>query len=44
MIEAIRKAGGNPKYSEIKGRGHNSWTDAWDSEEMWDWLYSQKRK
>ena len=43
MIEAIRKAGGNPKYSEIKGRGHNSWTDAWNSKEMWDWLYSQKR-
>jgi len=44
MIDAIKKAGGNPKYSEIKGRGHNSWTDAWNSKEMWDWLYSQKRK
>jgi len=44
MIEAIKKAGGNPKYSEIKGRGHNSWTDAWNSKEMWEWLYSQKRK
>jgi len=44
MIEAIKKAGGKPKYSEIKGRGHNSWTDAWNSKEMWEWLYSQKRK
>ena len=44
MIEAIKKAGGNPKYSEIKGRGHNSWTDAWNSNEMWEWLYSQRRK
>ena len=44
MIEAIKKAGGNPKYSEIKGRGHNSWTDAWNSKEMWEWLYSQKRR
>ena len=44
MIDAIKKAGGNPKYSEIEGRGHNSWTDAWNSKEMWNWLYSQKRK
>ena len=44
MIEAIKKAGGNPKYSDIKGRGHNFWTDAWNSKEMWEWLYSQIRK
>ena len=44
MIDAIKKAGGNPKYSEIGGRGHNSWTDAWNSKEMWNWLYAQKRK
>jgi predicted peptidase len=44
MIEAIREAGGKPKYSEIKGRGHNSWTDTWNSADLWNWLYSQKRK
>jgi predicted peptidase len=44
MIEAIKVAGGSPKYSEIKGRGHNAWTDVWNSNELWDWLYSQKRK
>lgn len=44
MIEAIKTAGGSPKYSEIKNRGHNSWVDAWNSDELWDWLYSQKRK
>jgi predicted peptidase len=44
MIEAIREAGGKPKYSEIKGRGHNSWADTWNSAELWNWLYSQKRK
>ena len=43
MIEAIKAAGGSPKYSEIKGRGHNSWVDVWNSDELWDWLYSQKR-
>jgi predicted peptidase len=44
MIDAIKKAGGTPKYSEIKGRGHNSWLDCWKSEEMWAWLYSQRKK
>ena len=44
MIEAIKDAGGFPKYSEIKGRGHNAWTDVWNSGELWSWLYSQKRK
>lgn len=43
MIEAITKAGGSPKYSEIKGRGHNSWVDCWKSEKMWSWLYSQRK-
>lgn len=43
MIEAIKMAGGEPKYSEIIGRGHNSWTDAWNSEEMWNWLYTQSK-
>ena len=44
MIKAIKAAGGSPKYSEIKGRGHNSWVDVWNSNELWDWLYSQNRK
>jgi predicted peptidase len=44
MIDAIKKAGGSPKYNEIKGRGHNSWIDVWNSKELWDWLYSQEKK
>ena len=44
MIAAIKAAGGSPKYTEVKGRGHNSWVDVWNSAETWDWLYSQKRK
>jgi predicted peptidase len=43
MIDAIKKAGGSPKYSEIKGRGHNSWIDVWNSNDLWDWLFSQSR-
>lgn len=43
MIKAISKAGGTPKYSEIKGRGHNSWIDCWNSNELWEWLYTQSK-
>ena len=44
MINAIKKAGGTPKYSEIKDRGHNSWLDCWSSDELWNWLYSISKK
>ncbi|MEC8244160.1 MAG: prolyl oligopeptidase family serine peptidase [Verrucomicrobiota bacterium] len=43
MINAIKKIGGTPKYSEIKGRGHNSWVDCWNSNELWEWLYSNSK-
>ena len=43
MDAAIKQAGGSPKYTEVKGRGHNVWTDVWNSKELWDWIYSQSR-
>ena len=44
MIAAIKAAGGSPKYTELKGVGHNAWKDCWASQEMWDWLFAQKRQ
>ena len=29
MIDAIRQAGGEPKYTELQGVGHDSWTPAY---------------
>jgi len=43
MIEALRAAGGNPKYTECEGVGHNVWVNAYTTEGLWDWLFSQKR-
>ena len=43
MIAALKKAGGDPKYTEVKNRGHNVWVDAFGSAEMWAWLFEQKR-
>ena len=45
MIEAIRRAGGNPKYSELAGVGHDSWTPACDEQSgLLTWMFEQKRK
>ncbi len=43
MVEAIKKAGGSPKYTEYEGVGHNSWSKAYASPETWEWLFQQKR-
>jgi predicted peptidase len=44
MIEALKKAGGTPKYTEYPGVGHNSWDKAYGTKEMFDWLGEQHRK
>jgi predicted peptidase len=44
MIEALKKAGGHPKYTEYPKVGHNSWDRAYGTKELWTWLLEQKRK
>jgi len=44
MIEALKKAGGKPKYTEYPGVGHNSWDAAYGDKELWTWLAEQKKK
>jgi predicted peptidase len=41
MVEAIRKAGGEPRYTEIKGGGHDAWVTAYQPE-TFQWLMQQK--
>jgi predicted peptidase len=43
MVEALKKAGGNPKYTEYKGVGHNSWDRAYATDELWEWLFAQRK-
>lgn len=43
MIEALRKAGGSPKYTELEDVGHGSWGPAYATADLWDWLFEQKR-
>ncbi|UCE40334.1 MAG: prolyl oligopeptidase family serine peptidase [Candidatus Aminicenantes bacterium] len=44
MVEAIRKTGGNPKYTEYPDVGHNSWIPAYSDPELFEWLFSQKKE
>lgn len=44
MIEAIKKAGGEPLYTEYKGVGHNSWDAAYADPKLMEWLFAQKKK
>jgi predicted peptidase len=44
MIEALKKAGGKPKYDEYPGVGHNSWDKAYGTKELYEWLLMQQFK
>jgi predicted peptidase len=43
MIDAIRKAGGNPRYSEYPDTRHNVFTKAFTEPELLPWVFSQSR-
>jgi len=42
MVEALKAAGGNVRYTEYPGVEHNSWDKAYDEAELLPWLLSQK--
>lgn len=43
MVEAVRKAGGEPKYTEYPNEGHGSWGPAYRDPELLRWLFAQRR-
>ncbi len=44
MIEAVKKAGGKPKYTEYEGVNHDSWTRTYRDEKFHEWLFAQKKE
>jgi predicted peptidase len=44
MIAALKAAGGEPKYTEYKGVGHDSWTATYRDPAFYEWLFAQKKK
>ncbi len=43
MNEAVKAAGGNPEFIEMKGYGHDCWTDVYLSDEFYQWLFSHRK-
>ena len=42
MVEALKKNGGNVKFTIYPEAGHNSWTEAYNTPELYEWLLQQK--
>ena len=42
--EALKAAGGDVRYTEIIGGGHDIWDLAYGSPQLVDWLFAQRRK
>lgn len=43
MIEALTKAGGSPKYTEIPKGGHGVWNQAFNDPKLHEWLFAQRK-
>lgn len=42
MVEAVRRAGGMPRFTVVAGGGHDVWTDVYAGDEIYEWLLSHK--
>jgi predicted peptidase len=41
--DALRAAGGNVRYTEFLGGGHNVWDATYGSPQFQEWLFAQRR-
>ena len=44
MVKAVKDAGGDVKYDELKDTNHNSWDPAYQNEKAIKWLLKQRKK
>lgn len=43
MVSAIQKVGGNAKLTVYPEAGHDSWTETYNNQAVYDWLLAQRR-
>ena len=43
MVAALKKAGGNVRFTVYPDAGHDSWTETYNNPELYKWLLKQKR-
>jgi len=44
MVMALRQYGSDIRFTVYPEAGHDSWTQAYDTEELYTWLFKQKRR
>jgi predicted peptidase len=44
MVDALKAAGGAPRFTVYPDAGHNSWTATYENQELYDWLLRQRRQ
>ena len=43
MVDALKKKGGDPKFTIYPEAGHDAWTQTYANPEVYEWLLQQKR-
>ncbi len=43
MVDALKQAGGDVTYTEYPDVKHPSWTRAYATEQMWQWMFAKRR-
>lgn len=41
-INSIKEAGGDPLVTIYEQSGHDAWTETYNNESMWEWMFGQK--
>jgi len=44
MVDALKRAGGNVRFTIYPEAGHDSWTEAYNDPKLCEWLLAQKRQ
>ena len=44
MFLALKAAGGHPKLTVLNGAATACWAEVYESQSVWDWLFSQRRQ
>lgn len=43
MVDALKKKGGDPKFTIYPDAGHDAWTETYANPQVYEWLLQQKR-
>jgi predicted peptidase len=43
MVNALKKAGGNVRFTVYPDAGHDSWTETYNNPQVYEWLLQQRR-